>query len=621
MKTVMDRRAFLGLSATGALVAGAGLAGCAPRQGRQQDAAASDEEDAAGASDGGAQEAIPRVEGSSTKECDVCVVGAGAAGLMAALKLAEAGKSVIVVEKAPSASMSNFAMCGGPAACETKLQEQEGETVTLDTLFGYMYDFSRASVNGALLRNCLAGTSEALNAMIDLGMPMSLWPDVYGNGFRARHYLESEGEERVAPLVEAIEAAGGEFLYSTGGEKVLVEDGAVRGVQTDAGIDVLAPNVVVCTGGFLGGEDLQRQVFNTPVFSLGNSLSDGTGIKMVLDAGGALDRNFAVLGNECGAVAAATTGSPFTEDWHNVNEHYGYWLFGGLYTDTAGERFINEEEIAQFPLAIGGEALLRAGKAYVVMDSEYHEAVKGEGVYAYLGQPESWVSGPEADYYKTTPENAETHLQRVIDEGWAFKADTVAELAEKFSLDALEATVERYNGFCDAGEDGDFGKSAPFLKSVKSAPFYIFEYVPSAWGTNGGVKVDSHLRAMDADNNPIPGLYVAGVDQGSAYCVPYYTNPGASVGLALGSGVYVAQRFSGRNPHCRPLRLLQQAPCGDRRVPHWVCAGRSPLFEQVQQLLAGVDVKFLVQMLYVRGHRVLRQHEFLTDIGLRAASR
>ena len=179
------------------------------------------------------------------------------------------------------------------------------------------------------------------------------------------------------------------------------------------------------------------------------------------------------------------------------------------------------------------------------MDSEYYEAVKGEGIYAYLGQPESWVSGSEADYYKTTPENAETHLQRAIDEGWAFKADTVAELAEKFSLDALEATVERYNGFCDAGEDGDFGKSAPFLKPVKSAPFYIFEYVPSAWGTNGGVKVDSHLRAMDADNNPIPGLYVAGVDQGSAYCVPYYTNPGASVGLALGSGVYVAQEILG----------------------------------------------------------------------------
>ena len=138
------------------------------------------------------------------------------------------------------------------------------------------------------------------------------------------------------------------------------------------------------------------------------------------------------------------------------------------------------------------------------MDSDYYEAVKNEGIYAYLGQPESWVSGPEADYYKTTPENAEAHLQQAIDEGWALKADTVAELAEKFSLDALEATVERYNGFCDAGEDGDFGKSAPFLKPVRTAPFYLFEYVPSAWGTNGGVKVDSHLRAMDAEQQPHP---------------------------------------------------------------------------------------------------------------------
>ena len=521
MGTSMDRRSFLGLSAMGALAAGAGLAGCSPQQ---KDAGTGKADAAEGASQDSGQQAakgIPRKEGSSTKECDVVVVGAGAAGLMATLKLSEAGKSVIVVEKAPSASMSNFSMCGGPAACETKLQEQEGETVTLDMLFGYMYDFSRTSVNGALLRSCVAGTSDALNSMIDLGMPMSLWPDVYGNGFRARHYLESEGDERVAPLVEAIEAAGGEFLYSTGGEKIIMEDDAVRGLQTDKGIDVLAPNVVVCTGGFLGGEDMQMQVFNTPVFSLGNSLSDGTGINMVLDAGGALDRNFAILGNECGAVAAATTGRPFTEDWHNVNEHYGYWLFGGLYTDTAGERFIDEGRIAQFPLAIGGEALVRAGKAYVIMDSDYYEAVKGDGIFAYLGEPESWVSGPEADYYKTTPENAETHLQQAIDEGWGCKAGTLAELAEKFSLDALEATVERYNGFCEAGVDSDFGKDAPFLKPVKTAPFYAFEYVPSAWGTNGGAKVDSHLRAMDKENNPIPGHYVAGDDQGSAYSVPY----------------------------------------------------------------------------------------------------
>ena len=116
MGTSMDRRSFLGLSAMGALAAGAGLAGCSPQQ---KDAGTGKADAAEGASQDSGQQAakgIPRKEGSSTKECDVVVVGAGAAGLMATLKLSEAGKSVIVVEKAPSASMSNFSMCGGPAA-------------------------------------------------------------------------------------------------------------------------------------------------------------------------------------------------------------------------------------------------------------------------------------------------------------------------------------------------------------------------------------------------------------------------------------------------------------------------------------------------------------------------
>ncbi|BAK45352.1 FAD-dependent oxidoreductase [Eggerthella sp. YY7918] len=541
MATSMDRRSFLGLGAMGALVAGAGLVGCSPQQ---KEATAADTQ-SDGATGQETQAGIPRKEGSSTKECDVAVVGAGAAGLMAALKLSEAGKKVVVIEKAPSAAMSNFSMCGGPTACETKLQEQEGAPVSLDTIFNYMYDFSRSGVNGMLLRNCLANTGEAINTMLDLGIPMMLIPDTYGVGFRGRHMFQTGGEERVAPIIKAIEAAGGELVYSTAAEKIIMEDGKAVGVQTDKGVDIMAPSVVVCTGGFLGGEDMQLDRFNTKVYPLGNTLSDGTGINIVLDAGGAWDRNFAVFGNECGAVSAATTGRPFTEDWHNVNEHYGYWLFGGLYTDTAGERYINEEKIAQFPLAIGGEALLRAGKSYVIMDSDYYEAVKGDGIFAYLGQPASWVSGPMADFYKTTSENADAHLQQAIDEGWALKADTVAELAEKYALDNLEATVEKYNAYCESGVDEDFGKSAPFLKPVKTAPFYLFEYVPSAWGTNGGVKVDSHLRAMDKDNHPIPGLYVAGVDQGSVYSMPYYTNEGASVGLALGSGVYVAKEIAG----------------------------------------------------------------------------
>ncbi|MEC4273664.1 FAD-binding protein [Adlercreutzia sp. R25] len=539
MTQAMDRRSFIGLGALGALAAGAGLAGCAP-----QSSGAPAATDTLSETGEEAPAGIPRKEGDETKECDVAVVGAGAAGLMAALNLARGGKKVVVIEVGPSAAISNFAMCGGPTACETKLQAQENATVTLDQIFTYMNDFSRGSVNSALLRNCLAHTGEAIDTMLDLGIGMDLIPDTYGVGFRGRHMFQAGGEDRVGPLVADIEANGGEFLFNTKAEKIIMEDGAVAGVQTDAGIDVMAPAVVVCTGGFGGNEDMQLEKLNTTVFPLGSTLSDGTGINMVLDAGGAWDRNFAVLGNECGAVSKATV-SPFTEDWHNTNEHLGYWLFGGLYTDPVGERFISEGKIAQFPLAVGGEALLRAGKAYIIMDDDYYQAVQGDGIFAYLGQPAAWISGPVADYYKTTPENAEAHLQEAIEQGWAVKADSIAEIAEAFDLPALEKTVENYNRFCETGVDEEYGKEAHFLKAVKTAPFYAFEYVPSCWSTNGGVKVDSHLRAVDADNKAIPGLYVAGVDQGSVYSVPYYTNEGSSVGLAIGSGAYVAAEILG----------------------------------------------------------------------------
>lgn len=537
MDQAMNRRSFVSLGALGALSAAAGLLGATQ--------AYADETETATLSAGvSGVNGIERVEGTETKSCDVAIIGAGAAGLMAALKLTAAGKSVVVIEKAPGASFSNFSMCGGPTACETQLQAAEDATVTLDQIFTYMNDFSRGSVNSALLRNCLANTGEAIDTMLDLGIEMTLIPDTYGVGFRGRHMFAAGGNDRVAPIVEAIEAQGGEFLYGCAGEKIIMEDGVAVGVQTSLGIDVMAPAVVVCTGGFLGNEEMQLDRFNTKVFPLGSLMSDGAGINMVLDAGGAWDRNFAVLGNECGGIAK-TTVTPFTEDWHNTNEHLGHWLFGGLYTDTAGERFINEFKVAQFPLAVGGEAMLRAGKAYMIMDSVYYEGIKDAGPYPYLGEPAEWIPGPMSAYYAPTSVNAEAHLQEAIEEGWAIKADTLGEIAEFFNLPNLEATVERYNSYCDTGVDVEFGKLAAFLTPVATPPFYAFEYVPSAWGTNGGVKVDSHLRAMDKDNNAIPGLYVAGVDQGSVYSVPYYTNEGSSVGLALGSGIYVAKEIAG----------------------------------------------------------------------------
>lgn len=67
--------------------------------------------------------------------------------------------------------------------------------------------------------------------------------------------------------------------------------------------------------------------------------------------------------------------------------------------------------------------------------------------------------------------------------------------------------------------------------------YYVFEYEPSIWCTFGGVKTDVYCRALDAAQQPIPGLYVAGVDNGSLYCSPYYENEGAALGTAYTSSI------------------------------------------------------------------------------------
>lgn len=545
----LDRRSFVAGSAALAALAGTAATTVAAAAAATPAPALADEPSSASPADDrhgtSARAAVETPD--ETVSCDVVIAGAGIAGLMAADHLAEQGLKVCLLEKGVSAVVSDWAQCGGPNACETRLQEQEGEWVSLDEMFQYMYGFSNGAVNAKLLKNVLAGTGPAINRMMDLGIPMSLWGDPYGVGFRGRHYIEASPADRTDPIIADIEKNGGTVTFDAAVYAVLMEDGRAAGVQAEVDGKVVnyeARATLVCTGGFLGNSTMQREHFNAPIFPLGNTVSDGTGIQMVLDAGGVLDRPFAILGNECGAVSPATEGWPFTPEWKNVNEHYGYWLFGGLYVDGTGSRFVNEGDVAALPLAKGGEALARAGRAWVVMDSDYYEACQNEGIYAYLGEPAEWTSGEEAGYYNPSKENAEAHLQQAIEEGWGIKADTVEEIAEKFGLANLAQTVESYNAMCAAGEDTEFYKPACFMKPVATPPFYAFEYVPSAWGTNGGVKVDSGLHALDSENAAIEGLYVAGTDAGSMYTMPYYTNPGSSVGNAMGSGWFAAEQIA-----------------------------------------------------------------------------
>ena len=494
-----------------------------------------------------AEEAAEEIEVSATKDTDVVIVGAGACGLMAALKCDKAGLKVVLVEKSSTLYTSNFANCGGPAARGSSVQKDAGVELSADEMFNHMVDYARGGVNAALLKNVLGCTGEAVDTLRDLGVEFSLDEDVYGVGFRARHYIV-DGCDRIAAIQTGLDASGIDLMLNTAAKSILMDGERACGVQVQCAdktyMNINARAVLICTGGFQGDQGMIKRFFGgVNCVSLGNNLSNGDGIRMVEAAGGVTDRNFAVLGNEGGGTSSKVKGAIYNwENWTIVNQNLCFGIYGGLMVDGTGSRFCNEKKIADFPLATGGELLIRNGKSYAVMDSAMYDACCEEGIFKFYGEPEQdWVAGM-ALWWPVLDE-AKDKLQTAIDEGWAYKADSVRELAAYFDLAELEATVEKYNSYCEAGRDADYGKPAFMLKPVKEGPFYIFEYEGATWSTNGGMKVDAKLRALKEGSAYIPGLYIGGVEAGSMYASPYYDNPGSSVGLAVGSGVWAARQI------------------------------------------------------------------------------
>jgi 3-oxosteroid 1-dehydrogenase len=128
------------------------------------------------------------------------------------------------------------------------------------------------------------------------------------------------------------------------------------------------------------------------------------------------------------------------------------------------------------------------------------------------------------------------------------RADSLEELAALAGLpaEALVATVARYNGFCAAGIDDDFGRGADeydtfftggtgpnrALSPVAQPPYLAARFVLSDLGTKGGVVTDAAGRVLRTDGTPVPGLYAAGNSAASLFG-RVYPGPGAPLGSAM----------------------------------------------------------------------------------------
>lgn len=344
------------------------------------------------------------------------------------------------------------------------------------------------------------------------------------------------GQAMVGRLLKACLDRGIEPMLGVETRELIRRGGRITGIKArkDGNEFELHANqgVIIATGGFEWDEDKRQAFLRGPMdapASPPTARGDGLSLAMA---------NGTKLGNMTQAWWAPTLVTP-DMPWPGGEQRAQPVLIErtvphSIMVNRKGERFCNE--------AANYSALAGAFHAF---DPQ---------TYDYPNLP-AWLIFDE-DYVERYPIGPRLPGQPVPE--WVLRAETLEELAAQLGLEAeaLEATVERFNGFARDGHDPDFQRgtsaydhfygdrsregTAVTLGSIARAPFYAVEIRMGLLGTNGGPRTDGAARMLGHDGAPIAGLYGAG----NAIACPtggIYAGAGGTLGPALTFG-YIAGR-------------------------------------------------------------------------------
>jgi fumarate reductase flavoprotein subunit len=207
-----------------------------------------------------------------------------------------------------------------------------------------------------------------------------------------------------------------------------------------------------------------------------------------------------------------------------------------LLVNLLGERFMNEEIMPNPPFTGNAISRQKDRSAFLIFDENIKIHMESIGFDLF-----------HEVFPFTKVNDLDALIQNAFQAGYkdVFVADSLEELAGKTGIDpdSLKRTVEEYNGFCDRGFDPVFNKSPKLLRPIKTPKYYAGKFLPGAYGSLGGIKINYKTEVINKDWKVIPGLYAAGTDACSIYGDTYvFILPGNTMGFALNSG-----RIAGEN--------------------------------------------------------------------------
>ena len=510
------------------------LGGCAPAQGEAGVQAGDDAKQAEGAKQGqGAQvtaqgwspetapEPIADGDIAQTVEADVVVVGAGCAGMSAALTAVEAGARVAVMQNT-SQAMTHGWSTGG---LNSQFQASQGFTFDVSEVQAQYAKLNGGKSDERVLRVFMDNSGETVDWLMERAEGEVPFIGLIGEPPFA-HMWEGQQPALMQAVFDKAVAGGADVHYDTEGVQLVKDGDRVTGVigqrlSGDKGyVKFVASKGVLLATGDYGNDPAMVDAFAPFCSGLPNSympkVNTGGGHKMAMWIGAAIDRPAHAPMIHFDPSPLPEGDAPFSgTPWLAVNK--------------LGVRYQNED--TDYPYIVNQCILQPEHTRFQVVDASYSVHWDDFG-----GDFMRW----------TVSKDNQAEWDAALERGAIMQADTLEELASKMDVpkDAFLATVERYNQLVNEGIDEDFGKNPEYLKltKIEKAPFFAIKRVPGVLTILGGLHVNGDLQVLDTQEQPIEGLYAAGNASGNFFGNDYPLWLGAaSCGRAVTFGRYAVK--------------------------------------------------------------------------------
>lgn len=444
-----------------------------------------------------------------TASTDVLVIGGGMAGMSAALAAKDAGVDVVLLEKAGQLGGTVNVAGGYLVSVDAEaFKDSDAPDSLEETEKAWSEHMAYSGQDSGYpdqdrLEYVLKGTGSTVDWLAEKGVEWDAEPftGFDGGTYTCAHDVDN-GPGIVEQLTKTIEDDGIDVkLNTTATALVIDDDGSVTGAvaeDDDTITTYTAKAVILTTGGYANNEEMLKKY--APKLAAVNTVSGaaatdtGDGFTMAEKAGA----DFFADGTGFGSLWATQV----EPDALKADQDLSNLSFAkALGVDGSGKRFANEAPNVPY------------------MDATASDMIQnGNGPFWYI--------------FDSSDADTEKLLSAGVDSGAVKTADTIADLAGEIDVDAdaLQSAYDTYNSAAESGNDEEFHKAADNMTALTKAPYYAVQFVPTTFGSTGGVKTDESQHVLNTDGEVIKGLFAAG-EMSNRYFYNENYMLGASLGL------------------------------------------------------------------------------------------